>query len=145
MAEELTQEYGIPEDISVEDYNNIILKLFRKCPDNVIHTLDVWRISLWSRALGEKYSYLAKKIYERWLCLRYYYLTLPSDIVSMLHQLRLKYLLGLITNGPSNAQWEKIRKLSLETIFRYNSRIRRFTMGKTQKGNISKSISIFKC
>ncbi|KZC06443.1 PREDICTED: N-acylneuraminate-9-phosphatase [Dufourea novaeangliae] len=35
----------------------------------------------------------------------------------MLKQLRIKYFLGLITNGPSNAQWEKIRKLSLEQYF----------------------------
>lgn len=116
MAEELTQEYGIPEDVSVK-ITTTYLKLFRKCPDNVAHTLDAWRITLWSRALGEKYSYLAKKVYERWLYLRYCYLMLASDVVAMLRQLRLKYLLGLITNGPSNAQWEKIRKLSLEQYF----------------------------
>lgn len=116
LAEELTQEYGIPEDISIK-ITTTYLKLFRKCPDNVVHTLDIWRITLWSKALGEKYSYLARKIYERWLYLRYYYLTLASDVISMLRQLRIKYLLGLITNGPSNAQWEKIRKLSLEQYF----------------------------
>ncbi|KAF3428298.1 hypothetical protein E2986_05322 [Frieseomelitta varia] len=116
LAEELTQDYGIPEDLSVK-ITTTYLKLFRKCPDNTIYTLDTWRMTLWSKALGEKYSYLARKIYERWLYLRYYYLTLASDIVCMLRQLRVKYLLGLITNGPSNAQWEKIRKLSLEQYF----------------------------
>ena len=35
----------------------------------------------------------------------------------MLHQLRKKYLLGLITNGPSNAQWEKVHKLNLQQYF----------------------------
>ncbi|XP_017788634.1 PREDICTED: N-acylneuraminate-9-phosphatase [Habropoda laboriosa] len=116
LAEELTQEYSIPEDVSVK-ITTTYLKLFRRCPDNGINTLDAWRITLWTKALGEKYSYLAKKIYERWLYLRYYYLTLASDVISMLRQLRVKYLLGLITNGPSNAQWEKIRKLSLEQYF----------------------------
>ncbi|XP_054010615.1 N-acylneuraminate-9-phosphatase [Hylaeus anthracinus] len=116
LADELTQEYGIPEDVSVK-LTATYLKLFRKCPDNVIYTLDVWRTTLWSKALGEKYSYLAKRIYERWLYLRYYYLALSSDVISMIRQLRKKYLLGLITNGPSNAQWEKIRKLSLEQYF----------------------------
>nr|XP_031846637.1 N-acylneuraminate-9-phosphatase-like [Nomia melanderi] len=82
-----------------------------------MYTLDTWRTSLWSKALGEKYSYLATRVYERWLCLRYYYLALSSDTISMLRQLRVKYLLGLITNGPSNAQWEKIHKLSLEQYF----------------------------
>ncbi|XP_076166278.1 N-acylneuraminate-9-phosphatase [Ptiloglossa arizonensis] len=98
LAEELTQEYGIPEDVCVK-ITATYLELFRKCPDKEIYTLDVWRTTLWSKALGEKYSYLAKRIYERWL------------------QLRRKYLLGVITNGPSNAQWEKIRKLSLEQYF----------------------------
>lgn len=42
---------------------------------------------------------------------------LAPNTVSMLRQLRKKYLLGLITNGPSNAQWEKIHKLSLEQYF----------------------------
>lgn len=116
MAEELTQEYGIPEDVCVK-ITATYLELFRKCPDKEIYTLDVWRTTLWSKALGEKYSYLAKRIYERWLYLRYYYLTLSSNVISMLRQLRRKYLLGVITNGPSNAQWEKIRKLSLEQYF----------------------------
>lgn len=31
----------------------------------------------------------------------------------MLKQLRKNYLLAIITNGPSNAQWEKIKKLGL--------------------------------
>nr|XP_033324048.1 N-acylneuraminate-9-phosphatase-like [Megalopta genalis] len=116
LAEELTEEYGIPEDASIK-ITTLYLKLFRKCPDNMIYTLDAWRISLWSKALGEKYSYLATRVYERWLYLRYYYLALSSDTILMLRQLRIKYLLGLITNGPSNAQWEKIHKLSLEQYF----------------------------
>lgn len=116
LAEELTQEYGIPEDVSVK-ITTTYLKLFRKCPDNMINTLDAWRTILWTKALGEKYSYLAKQVYERWLYLRYYYLMLSSDVISMLRQLRIKYLIGLITNGPSNAQWEKIHKLSLEQYF----------------------------
>ncbi|XP_076284111.1 N-acylneuraminate-9-phosphatase [Lasioglossum baleicum] len=116
LAEELTEEYGIPEDVSVK-ITTLYLKLFRKCPDNMVYTLDTWRISLWSKALGEKYSYLASRVYERWLYLRYYYLALSSDTILMLRQLRIKYRLGLITNGPSNAQWEKIHKLSLEQYF----------------------------
>lgn len=116
LAEELTKEYGVPQDSS----NKIVstyLKQFRKCPDNVAFSLDTWRTSLWSKALGEKYSYLVEQTYERWLYLRYYYLALRPETVAMLHQLRKKYLLGLITNGPSNAQWEKIHKLNLRRHF----------------------------
>lgn len=116
LAEELTQEYGIPEDVSTK-ITATYLKLFRKCPDNSTCTLDAWRMILWNKALGEKFSYLAKKIYERWLYLRYHYLALDVDIIVLLQRLRKKYLLGLITNGPSNAQWEKVRKLSLEEYF----------------------------
>ncbi|XP_076233738.1 N-acylneuraminate-9-phosphatase [Calliopsis andreniformis] len=116
LAEEITQEYDIPEDIST-NITTTYLKLFRKCPDNVTYTLDVWRTTLWNKALGDQYSYLAKSIYERWLYLRYYYLALAPGVIAMLQHLRIKYLLGLITNGPSNAQWEKIHKLSLEQYF----------------------------
>ncbi|XP_035721683.1 N-acylneuraminate-9-phosphatase-like [Vespa mandarinia] len=116
LAEELTQEYGIPEEVSIK-VTTTYLKLFRKCPDNITCTLDAWRMILWNKALGEKFSYLAKKIYERWLYLRYQYLALESDTILLLRRLRKKYLLGLITNGPSNAQWEKVRKLSLEQYF----------------------------
>lgn len=42
---------------------------------------------------------------------------LAPSTVSMLSQLKKKYLLALITNGPSNAQWEKIHKLALTQYF----------------------------
>ncbi|XP_046628267.1 N-acylneuraminate-9-phosphatase [Neodiprion virginianus] len=116
LSEELTQEYGVPQELSSKVTTGY-LKQFRKCPDNPKYSLDAWRISLWSKALGESYSYLNKAVYERWLELRYHYLALTGDTVSMLLQLRKKYLIGLITNGPSNAQWEKIQKLSLNQYF----------------------------
>lgn len=110
------RENGIPEDASIK-ITATYLKQFRKCPDNATFTLDTWRTILWNKALGDKYSRLAKKIYERWLYLRYHYMALAPNTIFMLHQLRKKYVLGLITNGPSNAQWEKIHKLSLEQYF----------------------------
>lgn len=116
MAEELAQEYNIPEDASAK-ITAAFLKQFRKCPDNATCTLDAWRTILWSKALGDKYSRLARKVYERWLYLRYHHMALTPSTVSMLRQLRKKYPLGLITNGPSNAQWEKVHKLSLEQYF----------------------------
>jgi len=116
LTEELNREYGIPEDASAK-ITATYLKQFRKCPDNATLTLDAWRTILWNKALGYKYSHLAKKIYERWLYLRYHYMMLAPNTISMLRQFRKKYLLGLITNGPSNAQWEKIQKLSLEQYF----------------------------
>lgn len=57
------------------------------------------------------------EIYRKWVQLRYHYLSLTPEITSLLKQLRTYYLLGLITNGPSSAQWEKIQKLDLENLF----------------------------
>lgn len=76
-------------------------------------SLDQWRSELWRNALPEKYQHLAYEIYEQWLAYRYHYLQLPSELVQMLRQLRKNYLLAIISNGPSNAQWEKIHKLGL--------------------------------
>lgn len=112
----MTEQYGIPQDVSAK-LTTSYLKQFRKCPDNEKYSLDTWRKSLWAKALGESYSYLAKVVYERWLHLRYHFLALDQETVSMLRQLRQKYLLGLVTNGPSNAQWEKVAKLSLNQYF----------------------------
>lgn len=116
MAEQLAQEYDIPLESS-NKITSSYLRQFRKCPDNGSSSLDNWRTKLWKKALGKKYSHLAKSIYERWLHLRYHYLALTPDIITMIDQLKEKYFLGLITNGPSNAQWEKIHKLHLRKYF----------------------------
>jgi len=89
------------------------LQAFRSCPDNPAMSLDQWRSALWQTALPEQYRHLTFEIYQQWLKFRYHYLELPADLVQMLRQLRKNYLLAIITNGPSNAQWEKIHKLGL--------------------------------
>ncbi|XP_043484708.1 N-acylneuraminate-9-phosphatase [Leptopilina heterotoma] len=116
LADELTHQYGIPKDQAVK-ITTTYLKQFRKCPENAAFTLNSWRSNLWSNALGEQNSHLTGAIYERWLQLRYHYLRLSKDTISMLHLIKKKYYLGLISNGPSNSQWEKIRKLHLEQYF----------------------------
>lgn len=89
------------------------LKAFRKCPENPSMSLNQWRSELWRNALPKKYQHLAYQIYEQWLHYRYHFLQLPSELVQMLRQLRKNYLLAIISNGPSNAQWEKIHNLGL--------------------------------
>lgn len=50
--------------------------------------------------------------------MRYCYLAIPEDYILMLKRFRnANYKLALITNGPSNAQWEKIRKLHVQSYF----------------------------
>lgn len=61
--------------------------------------------------------YFPGEIYLKWLQLRYYYLALTPDVVTLLDRLHSQYMLGLITNGPSAAQWEKIERLNLKSFF----------------------------
>lgn len=93
------------------------LKQFRKCPENTDYSLDEWRTQLWKKALGDSYAHLAKETYDRWLQLRYQYLELSTQVRELLQRLRKTYYVGLITNGTSNAQREKVQKLSLERYF----------------------------
>ena len=62
-------------------------------------------------------KYFSGEIYRRWLQLRYHYLALSPETVSLLEKLKRHYQLGLITNGPSRAQWEKIQRLDLRSYF----------------------------
>ncbi|XP_037938570.1 N-acylneuraminate-9-phosphatase [Teleopsis dalmanni] len=94
------------------------LKAFRRCPDNSQTSLDSWRTYLWRAALPERYKNLAEHIYPKWLQLRYRYLALSPEYIQMLKRFReAGFLLALITNGPSNAQWEKIKKLNVSQYF----------------------------
>lgn len=93
------------------------LEAFRSCPDNPDVPLDTWRQYLWSQALPDSHRYLATEIFQRWLDLRYRYLALTPEIVALLQSLRQNYLLAIITNGPSHAQWEKVQRLNLNAFF----------------------------
>lgn len=72
---------------------------------------------MWHEALPPKYKQLASTIYPIWLDLRYRHLAIPKEYVQLLQNLRKHYLLALITNGPSNAQWEKVRQLEVQQYF----------------------------
>lgn len=94
------------------------MQSLRRCPDNPQTSLDSWRSFLWREALPDRHKKIADKIYNKWLELRYRYLAMPQDYIHMLQQFRLAgYLLALITNGPSKAQWEKVNKLHVSQYF----------------------------
>jgi len=116
LSEILWEKYAIPLEYSKQICTNY-LRAFRKCPDNPTMSLDNWRCLLWTQALGDQYSHMAGDIYLKWLHLRYHYLALTPEIQSLLNKLHNNYLLALITNGPSRAQWEKINKLNLKNFF----------------------------
>lgn len=56
-------------------------------------------------------------MYKEWLLLRYQYVKVSPDVKSLLCELRDKYRLALISNGTSDAQWEKINICGLKQYF----------------------------
>lgn len=94
------------------------LRTFRACPDNAAVPLDAWRTSLWWDALPAAHRHQAGPLYAQWLELRFRYLALTTTHVALLQRLRADgYRLALITNGPSAAQWEKVRRLNVARLF----------------------------
>lgn len=111
-----TQHNLTKDDANLATQN--FLKSFRRCPDNSQTSLDSWRTHLWRESLQAKHKYLAEEIYQLWLKLRYRYLAIPAEYVQLLQRMRqARYALALITNGPSNAQREKVTKLRVRDYF----------------------------
>ncbi|XP_018800475.1 PREDICTED: N-acylneuraminate-9-phosphatase [Bactrocera latifrons] len=117
LSEVLENQFGLSKE-EANTATQSFLKAFRRCPDNSQTSLDSWRTYLWREALPPRYKHLAEQIYPKWLKLRYRYLALSADYIQMLCRAReSNFLLALITNGPSNAQWEKINKLHVSQYF----------------------------
>ncbi|XP_058061406.1 N-acylneuraminate-9-phosphatase [Anopheles bellator] len=116
VADLLHREHGLDRVLATETANNY-LAAFRRCPDNPDMALVQWRSQLWNDVLPVTHQHLAGELYGRWLEWRFRYLALPSEVQTMLQTLRLQYLLGVITNGPTAAQWEKIDRLALNKYF----------------------------
>lgn len=109
-------QHGFSNDLASE-ITSAYLRAFRHCPDNPDVPLDAWRQLLWSQALPDAHKHLANQLYHNWLDLRYKYLELSTELIALLLSLRESYLLAIITNGPSNAQWEKINRLNINKYF----------------------------
>ncbi|EDV92275.1 N-acylneuraminate-9-phosphatase [Drosophila grimshawi] len=117
LAEVLETQYCLTKDDATLA-TQTFLKSFRRCPDNTQTSLDSWRTHLWRESLQSKHKHLAEQIYPQWLKLRYRYLAIPPDYVQLLQRMRRAgYALAIITNGPSNAQWEKVAKLHVRGYF----------------------------
>lgn len=94
------------------------LRTFRACPDNAPEPLDAWRERLWADALPAAQRHQAAVLYVQWLELRFRYLALTTATVALLQRLRADgYRLAVITNGPTAAQWEKVRRLNVARLF----------------------------
>ncbi|CAG9565366.1 unnamed protein product [Danaus chrysippus] len=116
LVQVLVHEYGLPMD-AASDSASAFLQAFRAKPDDESYAIDEWPTHLWRNCLPKNYRHIAKNISAQWLTLRFQYLALTPDVIHLLETLREDYLLGLITNGPSRAQWEKIQRLDLEKYF----------------------------
>ncbi|KAH8265699.1 hypothetical protein KR038_005663 [Drosophila bunnanda] len=117
LGDVLETQYQFSKDDATLSTQNF-LKAFRRCPDNSQTSLDSWRTHLWRESLPPRHKHLAEQIYPQWLRLRYRYLAVPADYVQLLVRMRQAgYVLALITNGPSNAQWEKVAKLHVRGYF----------------------------
>ncbi|XP_044747472.1 N-acylneuraminate-9-phosphatase [Coccinella septempunctata] len=116
ISEILCQEFGVPEEIAVQSCIHFLHE-FRKCPQHPSIDLHVWRQKLWYQALHPNYQKYCEAVYKQWLYLRYHYLQISHETFDILKKLKKTYLIGLITNGPSASQWEKIEKLSLKPVF----------------------------
>nr|XP_019541946.2 N-acylneuraminate-9-phosphatase [Aedes albopictus] len=116
IADLLHKEYDLPRDLATE-VSTTFLTSYRRCPDNPDVPLAQWRIQLWEDALPSGRKHLAALVYPRWVEYRTRYLAPSPEIISMLQTLRLQYLLGIVTNGPSASQWEKIDRLALGRFF----------------------------
>uniref|UniRef100_A0A4D5R9V3 N-acylneuraminate-9-phosphatase n=1 Tax=Scolopendra viridis TaxID=118503 RepID=A0A4D5R9V3_SCOVI len=112
-------DHGVPEECARELVGEY-LKCFRANPQDPIPgrtDLDSWRKLLWAYALGPDWDYLLDKVYPLWKKTRFENLLFSDQVRSMLKSLRKRYKLALITNGPSEAQWEKMQKLNARDYF----------------------------
>ncbi|XP_063367558.1 N-acylneuraminate-9-phosphatase [Cydia amplana] len=116
LVEVLEQQYGMQREAASESATKF-LRAFRARPDDDSFAIDEWPAHLWRNCLPKNYRHIAKNISEEWLKLRFQYLSLTPEVIHLLETLREDYLLGLITNGPSRAQWQKIERLGLRKYF----------------------------
>lgn len=116
VGEILVQQHGVPENVANRIVQSFLIN-FRLCPARPDGGLDEWRLMLWAHALGEQYAHIASEIYQQWLVLRWHFLALQPDVKQLLARLRERFRLAIISNGPSNAQWEKIHQLNISPYF----------------------------
>lgn len=117
VADYLIADHGVPRELATEAATSFLTAL-RRCPDNPNFPLVQWRTQMWSECLPAAWRHLAPSVYSRWLEYRTRYMTPSEDVFVMLETLRRRrYQLGIITNGPSAAQWEKVDRLGLGPFF----------------------------
>ncbi|GFQ80340.1 n-acylneuraminate-9-phosphatase [Trichonephila clavata] len=113
VVSQYLQSSGVRRSTSQEVVNKFY-QYVRDTPQNPSDEnsdVDAWRLLLWRQALGPGLATRAPTAYSMWCETRARHLHLASDIQDLLLQLRRHYKLGVVTNGPSSSQWEKIRRI----------------------------------
>ncbi|XP_063605407.1 neurochondrin homolog [Penaeus indicus] len=104
-----------------QDITKEFLQEFRQAPAPDFETdeagLDKWRQDIWARVLPEDRHEILDELYSLWKSERLNQLSLKPSVTSMLDELATDFNLGLITNGPSVAQWEKINEIGCKKYF----------------------------
>ncbi|XP_047502723.1 neurochondrin homolog [Penaeus chinensis] len=104
-----------------QDITKAFLQEFRQAPAPDFETdeagLDKWRQDIWARVLPEDRHEILDELYSLWKSERLNQLSLKPSVTSMLDELATDFNLGLITNGPSVAQWEKINEIGCKKYF----------------------------
>lgn len=110
---------GVPESWAKQ-----VVEKFYQClrinPEDPVKgrtDLDTWRTLLWAYALGPTYAHLARDVFPMWKSTRLANIDFNTETLEFLEALRSNYKLGLITNGSSEAQWEKIKHLGANDMF----------------------------
>lgn len=113
------QNYGVRRSLAREVVDKFY-EYVRAKPQDPSHDnadVDSWRTMLWQQALGPKLANLSENMYLLWKEERMKRIQFTSELENQLVELRKHYKLGLITNGPSSAQWEKIHKVNAPAFF----------------------------
>lgn len=113
------QNYGVRRSIAREIVDKFyeFIRARPQDPSNENGDVDSWRTMLWQHALGPKLANFSETLYQLWKDERMKRIQFTSELENQLVELRKHYKLGLITNGPSSAQWEKIHKVNAQSFF----------------------------
>ncbi|XP_045110192.1 N-acylneuraminate-9-phosphatase-like isoform X3 [Portunus trituberculatus] len=71
--------------------------------------LDQWRYDIWVSVLPPEYEHL-DSVYSVWKRERLSHLYLKPCVRQLLDDLGVHFTIGIVTNGPSVAQWEKVKE-----------------------------------
>jgi putative hydrolase of the HAD superfamily len=110
-AERLSAGYHA---VSVEMWRSFDLSQMRDTPAEEIR-LRIWRETL--RRLGMENEALASELSARYGAVRQASHRRFPDVLRTLERLHRRYHLGIITNGATEIQWGKIRRLGVEPYF----------------------------